>query len=314
MSNDFRRFLLGMADAGAFLGVIFTVAGFFGRFHYFIEIFTHLKLALALCFAGYISLKLLLGNRRIAALALLPLLINAVPPLLLLLPQQRQEEADGPVAVRILQSNLLTSNRRADKLLELVEQVDPEIIVLQETNRRWLFDLAVLKERYPVFAEHPREDNFGAAIFCRNTNAVATIEFLDDPDALPLSKVVYTSGSKRITVYGAHPLAPVSPYLWKWRNEYTLQLAAKLANEKGAVVVTGDLNNTPWAYYYKQFKRISGLLDSSQGRGPLPTWPAGRAVLPLDHCFHSEDVLIRRRERGPHIGSDHYPLIIEAVF
>ena len=315
MTNHFRKFLHGLADTGAFFGVLFTVAGLFGRYHHFIEIFTHIKLPLAICFAGYIGLKLILKSKKAALLAVIPLLINAAPPMMLLLPQHRQKKPHDPVSLKILQANLLSSNRESGKFLSLVDKIDPDVIVLQEINKRWQVDLRVLKKRYPVFAEHPREDNFGAAIFCRQTNAVATIEFLSDPDMLPLSRVVISNGSKELSIFGVHPLAPITANFWKWRNDYTLELAGKLANESGPVVVTGDLNNTPWAHYYKQFVKISGLLDASQGRGPLPTWPAGSVIkLPLDHCFHSEEVIIKKRRRGPDIGSDHYPLIIEAVY
>jgi len=246
--------------------------------------------------------------------AFIPFLINAGPPLMLLFPQHERHSLKNPASITILQANVLTSNRNTDILLKLVDKINPDIIVLLEINRRWLTDLASLKKKYPVYATHPREDNFGAAIFCKDKNAVATIEFLNDPDMLPLSKAIIFKDGKNLTVFGAHPLAPLSPYLWKWRNEYTLELAEKMSNETGPIILTGDLNNTPWTYYYKQFLKTSGLLDSSQGRGPLPTWPAGQAVLPLDHCLHSENVFIKTRKRGPDIGSDHYPLMIEAEF
>jgi len=44
-----------------------------------------------------------------------------------------------------------------------------DVIVLQEIGRRWLSDLAVLTNAYPVFAAMSREDNFGAAIFCKGS-------------------------------------------------------------------------------------------------------------------------------------------------
>ncbi len=315
MNAEVKKFIGGLADAAAFLGVIFTIAGLFGDRHYFVEIFTHARALLALCFAGYIGLKILLKCRKTALLAMIPLLVNAVPPLMLLLPQRGQRAPLNPLSVTILQANVLTSNRQADKLLALIAAVAPDVIVLQETNRRWLDTLAPLKTEYPVYAEHPREDNFGAAIFCRHTNAVASIEFLSDPDALPLSRVDLLAGGKVLTIFGVHPLAPIGSYHWHWRNAYTLELARTLAEMRGAVIAVGDFNNTPWARHYREFREVSALLDASQGRGALTTWPAGALLrLPLDHCFHSEAVVIRSRRRGPHIGSDHYPLIIEAQY
>jgi endonuclease/exonuclease/phosphatase (EEP) superfamily protein YafD len=313
--NTRFKFLGGVTDAAAFLGAVFTAAGLFGHHHHFIELFTHAKPLLALCFAGYIGLKLLLKCKRTALLAVIPLLVNATPPLMLRLPQRAQRAPERPLPVTILQANVLSSNRQADKLLALVDTLRPDVIVLQEINRRWMSTLAPLRAHYPVYAEHPREDNFGAAIFCRHTNAVASILFLSDPDSLPLSRVELFAEGKKLTIFGVHPLAPIGPYLWHWRNAYTLELARTLAETREPLIAVGDFNNTPWARHYRQFRTVSGLLDASQGRGALSTWPAGALLrLPLDHCFHSEEVIIRRRDRGPHIGSDHYPLIIEAEY
>ncbi|MFO7936869.1 MAG: endonuclease/exonuclease/phosphatase family protein [Kiritimatiellia bacterium] len=314
MTDNFKIFLHGSADAGAFLGVLFTIAGLFDRFSFFLEFFTHLRLVLLVCFTGYIILKLLLKCYKTAFLCIIPLLINAIPPMLLFVPQNAQKTPGKTTQITILQANVLSSNRNSDRLLELVEKLSPEIIVLQEINRHWLKELSILKKEYPVFAEHPREDNFGAAIFCRTADASASIEFLNDPDMLPLSTVSLKKCGRKLTVRGLHPLAPVTPYHWKWRNTYMLELAEKLDECEGPVILTGDFNNTPWTYHYRQFIKKSGLLDSSQGRGPLPTWPASTAILPLDHCLHSKNVIITTRKRGPHIGSDHYPLIITAQF
>lgn len=303
-----------IANAGAVLGLLFTIAGLFGQRHYIPEIFTQVKIPLTFCFAGYIVLKIISGNQYVAVLAIVPLLINAAPLIMLFVPQQRCKRPHNPIGIRILQANLLTSNRNAQRVLDLIDSVDPDVIVLQETGSRWLSELEVLKTRYPVYAEHPREDNFGAAIFCRNINAVASIEFLSDPDRLPVSRVVIPGAGRDLTIYGVHPLAPLTADLWKQRNQYTLEMAKKMSQTDGQIIVTGDMNNAPWTHYFKQFIEISGLLDASQGRGPLPTWPAWLPMLPLDHCFHSAGVIIKKRWRAPRVGSDHYPLVIEAHF
>lgn len=315
-SKGLWPFFAGCIDAAAALGVLFTVATFLGRLHWVLDIISQGKQALALCFLGFVIYKLICGSYRTAVLALIPLILNVVPPLLLFLPQQ-QVAPESPLRIRILQANVLSTNRDSKALLKLIRQSDPDVIVLQEINLQWLKELAVLNAAYPVSAAFPREDNFGAAIFCRDTNAIAQIIFLNDPSMLPLARVKLTVSNKPLTITGVHLLPPLNKAYWKERNWYAEELAAELARIDTPQIVTGDMNNAPWAARFNDFTKSSGLLDCAQGRGALGTWPTHLPPilrLPLDHCFHSKDVIITTRRRGPRIGSDHFPLVIEAEF
>jgi len=165
-------YLHRLIEYAAFYGVLFTLAGLFDRHHWFLGLFTHLKLPLAGCFIGYTLIELAARHRHHAAVGAIFALVNALP-LLPCLPAPQQVSIHTRHAVcqlRILQANILTSNRDAAALLSLIDREAPDVIVLQETGRRWLSDLAVLTNAYPVFAAMPREDNFGVAIFCK-TNA-----------------------------------------------------------------------------------------------------------------------------------------------
>jgi endonuclease/exonuclease/phosphatase (EEP) superfamily protein YafD len=81
----------------------------------------------------------------------------------------------------------------------------------------------------------------------------------------------------------------------------------------GPVVVAGDFNDVPWSYVTLMMRRISGLLDPRIGRGPYNTfhtrYPFFRC--PIDHVLHSAHFSLRRLERGPDVGSDHYPFLAD---
>ncbi|MDX9868474.1 MAG: endonuclease/exonuclease/phosphatase family protein [Kiritimatiellia bacterium] len=313
------RRLLGLAEAAAFLGLLFTLAGLFGRFGWLPEICTHFKPQLALCFLGYAAFECVARRHRHAAAGLLLAGVNALPVLLLLTPAA---SASAPpshrpaVRLRLLQANILTRNTDAQALLRLAEREQPDVVILQEPNARWLRDLAPLTNRYPVYASMPREDNFGAAIYCRSNALEAGIFQLDDPEGAPSTRARIRIGDQTLTVVGTHALAPYNAAMWKGRNRFLRRLARHLRDWGTPLVVTGDFNNTPWSAHFQTFLRESGLTDSAQGRGPLPTWPASRPFLriPLDHCLHSSDVRIVSRRRGPDIGSDHLPLILDLAF
>lgn len=59
----------------------------------------------------------------------------------------------------------------------------------------------------------------------------------------------------------------------------------------------------------------AGLLDSSQGRRGLPTWPSYAPLLRLDKVFYSEEhwKLVRHhvhRSQITRVASDHLPLVV----
>jgi len=308
-----------LAEAAAFLGVLFTVAGLLGRHVWFFEVCTHFKPQLALCFLLYAGLEFAARRHRHAAASLAFCAINAFPVLLLLGPAgvQALPATEAPAArLRILQANILTSNTNAPALLALIADERPDVIVLQEPDAWWLRQLAPLTNSYPVFAALPRDDNFGAAIYCTSNALSAEIFLLNDPEAAPSALARIASGGKTLTVVGTHALAPYNRYMWLGRNSFSLELATKLRAIKGPLVVTGDFNNTPWSAHFRAFLQASGLHDSAQGRGALPTWPASAPLvrIPLDHCFHNAEVLILAKRPGPDIGSDHLPLLIDVSF
>ncbi|MDD4018488.1 MAG: endonuclease/exonuclease/phosphatase family protein [Kiritimatiellae bacterium] len=317
-ATPFERFHR-LAQTAAFLGMFFTLAGLLGRYVWFFEIFTHFKPQLAVCFLIYAGIELVARRHRHAAVSLAFSALNAVPVLLLLLPSETQATpaAHAPARLRILHANILTRNTNVAALLSLVAQEQPDAIVLLEPNTRWLNDLSPLTNSYPVWAAMPREDNLGAAIYCRTNAHSAEIFRLSDPEAVPSTLARFDAGGRTLTVVGIHALAPYNSYMWRGRNSFSLELAKKLCGFKGPLVVTGDFNNTPWSSHFRQFLEASGLRDSTQGHGLQPTWPVALPPpmrIPLDHCFHSDAVRILSRRPGPDIGSDHLPLIIDVLF
>lgn len=314
--NRFHR----LAEAAAFLGLLATLGGFLGGHVWFLENISHFRIQIACCFVLYAGLEWAVRRHRRAAASLALAAVNAAPALLLFFPPQARATPapHAPAAhLRILQANVLTCNTNVPALLDLVGREHPDAIVLQEPDAWWLRQLLPLTNSYPVFAALPRDDNFGAAIFCRTNALSAEIFQLDDPEGAPCSRAEIAVGGKTVTVVGTHTLAPYDGAMWRGRNSYTLRLAGVLRQAEGPLVVTGDFNNTPWSAHFHAFLRASGLYDCSQGRGPLPTWPASAlapARIPLDHCFHSADVRVLDRRPGPDIGSDHLPLIIDIAF
>lgn len=160
-----------LAEAAAFLGVLFTLAGLLGRHAWFLELFTHFQPQLALCFLFYACLEIAARRHGLAVASVAFAAVNALPALLLLLPPSAGlAQHEAAARLRILQANILTSNTNSPALLALVASEQPDVAVLQEADERWLRELAPLTNSHPP-RQLPRDDNFGAAIYCK-TNAL----------------------------------------------------------------------------------------------------------------------------------------------
>jgi endonuclease/exonuclease/phosphatase (EEP) superfamily protein YafD len=97
------------------------------------------------------------------------------------------------------------------------------------------------------------------------------------------------------------------------RDVELLLLARALADRHERIIVAGDLNDVAWSATTRLFRQISGLLDLRIGRGLYNTFNADHwyARWPLDHVFVSTHFKVVNIERLPHIGSDHFPLLVE---
>ena len=97
-----------------------------------------------------------------------------------------------------------------------------------------------------------------------------------------------------------------------------LVIVGKAIRETGPrpTVVAGDLNDVAWSETSELFLRLSGLLDPRMGRGFYNSYNADHWLMryPLDHVFHSNHFRLIELQRLPHIGSDHFPMLVELSY
>jgi len=134
----------------------------------------------------------------------------------------------------------------------------------------------------------------------------------------PTSIELALPGVGPVVVWAVHLPSPRDATLWG----YSLLMAEGLAKYLGAqwreagkpAILLGDLNSPPTGRVYQTFVRRSGMTDAGAGLFRKGTWPArlpGWASLPIDHCFVSPPVRVRRYKVGPDVGSDHRPVLAE---
>jgi endonuclease/exonuclease/phosphatase (EEP) superfamily protein YafD len=259
--------------------------------------------------AGWLAVR----RQFLPALACLAL---AAIPLGRVLPWYGDAEA-APVVpeapgVRLLVSNVYFANRDHQRLLDLLEREDPDVIGLVEVSARWLRRLAPLRARYPYHFEVPNEHHVGIALYSRlPLNDARTLAPGGEHESPVIAGTIATPGGP-VQILLAHPASPISAANIQRRNAQIAALARHARAAGGPLVLAGDLNLTMWNRAYGPLVEVAQLRNARQGYGIGPTWPAlGPVGVPIDHILASEGVALRNFRVLPGIGSDHRPVAAE---
>ncbi|MGD8975927.1 MAG: endonuclease/exonuclease/phosphatase family protein [Desulfobacterales bacterium] len=224
---------------------------------------------------------------------------------------------DSQRTLRIMTANVLTPNRNAKALIELVHENEPDIIVTLESDKWWQSRLDTLESDYPYTSKCPLDNLYGMHVYTRLRLTDSHIEYLVEPDIPSMHTLVSLPSGHKIRTHFLHP-APPSPTENEKSSERDAELiivAKSVAESDAPVIVTGDLNDVAWSETTRLFRKISGLLDPRLGRGMFNTFHADYWFVrwPLDHLFHSDHFTLSRISRLRGFGSDHFALFTELV-
>jgi endonuclease/exonuclease/phosphatase (EEP) superfamily protein YafD len=239
-----------------------------------------------------------------------------VLPYLPVYPKQ-VEKSLAPISestIRLLIFNVFIKNREFATFLKLVEQVNPDLILLAEPDEHWTQAISALKEKYPFTVLHPLENAYGMALYSRLELINPKLNFFIEDDIPSIITGVKLDSGESINLYCLHPRPPV-PTESDRSNERDAELliVGRMINKSDApTIVAGDLNDVAWSRTTNLFQKISGLLDPRIGRGLYSSFHADHPAIrfPLDHVFHSNHFRLAELKRLPNIGSDHFPIYI----
>lgn len=306
--------LAGLSTASGALICTASLIGFGGQLWWVFELASHFRLQYALALGLCLPLLLYRRRYRWATVFGVFAVLNAMllAPRLLPLAKAAAHPDTGQASFRVLLANVNAANRDYSKMRRAILKYEPDFIVLLEVTPWLLERLTEFDGRYPHRAVAPREDNFGIALLGRQPFLRAKIMQFGTA-GLPSITVEIAVGEHRLILVGTHPLPPVSADAARDRNEQLATLALFAQQARHPLLLLGDLNVSPWSPYFARLLAASGLHDSADGRGILPSWPVGLAPLwiPIDHALYSDGIEILRRETGSTLGSDHYPVIVD---
>lgn len=310
-SSNRRAWLCGLLEASLLLTALFSFATCFDDWHRLLELFTHFRLQYLVAALLLTVAFLFLRWPGYVALGVATVAVNAWFVVPWYLPAVSAAQASGDAQVRILHANVQVSNSDSRRFVELVEQSQPDLLVIQEATPAWMASLSALDELYPHKVIEPRDDPFGIALYSRfalQSSSVVTSEPLHYPEILATVMV----GETALQVIAAHPTNPIGSNRAYARN-LQLDAIAKLARRSPQpTIVVGDLNISMWASHYRRLIAESGLRNSREGFGVAPTWPLFLpfAMIPIDHVLVSSDIAVVDFSTGPNIGSDHLPILV----
>lgn len=314
--NERNRFLSlrvrpwGMLTAAGAVACGATLLGYFGRFHWFLDLFSHFRAQYTLGL-GVLGLFFLASKRKkmaIVCVAFAAANTVSVLPMYFGLRPHVHERQD---ALRVMLLNVNTRQGNPERVKQAILELQPDLLVLEEISARWVDDLDWLGETHPHSAIEPREDNFGIGLFSRYPIIARETVYVGDA-LVPTLVARVESPLGRLGIVATHPLPPGGAAYSDGRNDQLRRLPEHIPDD-GPVLLVGDLNVTPWNHYFKKLLKDTELQDSAVGFGVQPTWPAGilPLLIPIDHVLHSRDIAVLDRRVGPDVGSDHLPLIVD---
>lgn len=214
----------------------------------------------------------------------------------------------------VMVANVQLGNRRAGRLLDVVREWKPDLLLAMETDAWWNRKLAVLEDEMPHALAHTTGSYFGIHFYSRLPLQDAEIAFPVERDhPAVLATVVLPSGELARFV-GLHPRPPHAGKSAPDRDAELLWAALQAREAAVPALVAGDLNAVPWETVVERMQRIGALIDPREVHGFLATFGAQRwwIAWPLDQVLYQQGLSVLSMEVLPFVGSDHYP--VEVVF
>ena len=163
----------------------------------------------------------------------------------------------------------------------------PEIIAENE---------AYILSRYPINAEY-RYVHYGE-------ETGKFIRLSVTKDGLP----------EPISIYVNHTKVPLGERAHASRDMKLNAVSMEIRSDQSQhIIAIGDWNVTPFSPAFHDFVQNSRLRYTYFGVWPLTSWPSFLFLpflkIPIDHTMSSPNLTLINQIRGPHMYSDHHPLI-----
>lgn len=218
----------------------------------------------------------------------------------------------GENTLSLLVVNVRMENEDKESFHKLVQNTNPDILLINEPDQVWAMSIAKLDQDFPYAMKYPLENTYGMILLSKFQLTESKVNFLVKDDIPSIfTKITLPSGVK-IDFYGVHPEPPKPGTDTYERDTELLLIGKKIKDSKYPTIVAGDLNDVGWSATSKLFRKYSELVDPREGRGLFNTYSVFIPLMryPLDHIFYSKEFGLISLQKLGKIGSDHYPIMI----
>jgi endonuclease/exonuclease/phosphatase (EEP) superfamily protein YafD len=213
--------------------------------------------------------------------------------------------------VTFLAVNVLMENTQHGRVRALIEEVDPDVLLLMETDDVWCAAMQPVLARYPTVLTAPRDDCYGMVFATRLEASEARLVRLAEDETPSTLAELRSRGGATFAFVGLHPRPPVPGVDTEERDEQILYAARFARGSDRPLVAMGDFNDAAWSDTAQRFKSYGRYVDPRVGRGIYASFDANRLLIrcAIDQLYVTDDLAIASFGLGPHVGSDHFPVI-----
>ena len=288
-----------------------TLLGFFGRFHWFLDLFAHFRVQYVWLAVIFLLLARIMEQRRSMWLALAVLLLNLMQIAPYYLPMAlAQSETD--TSLRVMSTNVHANVGNEHLAIESIVASNADVVAIIEVNPLLAAQLPTIEHMYPhQLIQTMHNSHFGIALLSKRPLQRQDVLWLE-PDFTPTLYAEILAGNTPIAILATHPSPPILKYGTMLRAQRFAALGEFVTATSIPTLVMGDLNATPWSHDMRTLLNNTRLHDSALGHGLQPTWirrqyPFG---IPIDYVLASAEFRTLDHSVEPSIGSDHFPVVV----
>jgi endonuclease/exonuclease/phosphatase (EEP) superfamily protein YafD len=250
----------------------------------------------------------------VAALAALICAVQIAPELKARLGPARP--APGAEQLRLIQFNVWSRNTDPAGTARWLLAQDADVVVLEEAFQASTPIARALSARYPYRLGCSSDPAACATFIFSRRRPLAGGPLQGSGLASTWARLPGAGGPFIVVgLQATHPYPPPG-------QQQDLAMFARALGRFAPrrLVVAGDFNSTPWSFTLRGLDRALPLTRRTHG---IATWPAaeahlmGRAialpfpVLPIDQVYAGPGWRTLKVSRGPKLGSDHRPLVVD---